>query len=72
MIVPDKDLTKIVFENVKIQHDSEIANIYFDYAVYRGDKKSFWGKKSVFLVNTENGWKINSAIHSIYSSVDNH
>jgi hypothetical protein len=66
MIAPDKDLTKIVFKNVKIQQDGEIASIYFDYAVYHGDISSFWGKQSMLLVNTESGWKINAAVHSVY------
>ncbi|GAA0820906.1 hypothetical protein GCM10009111_27100 [Colwellia asteriadis] len=63
--VDNEPLYKIVFENVQIQHDGEIASIYFDYALYHLDVKSFWGKKSMLLVNTENGWKINLAIHSI-------
>ena len=66
MIAPDKDLTKIVFKNVKIQQDGEIASLYFDYAVYHGDISSFWGKQSMLLVNTESGWKINAAVHSVY------
>ncbi|WP_133470042.1 hypothetical protein [Paraglaciecola marina] len=72
MIAPDKNFNKIAFENVKIQHDGEIANVYFDYAVYHGDGvvKTFWGKKSMLLVNTESGWKINSAIHSVYTPED--
>jgi len=66
MVAPDENLTKIAFKNVKIQHDGEIASIYFDYAVYHGDVSSFWGKQSMLLVNTENGWKINAAVHSVY------
>lgn len=53
------------FENVKIHQDGEIATIYFDYAFYYGDIKQNWGKESWHLVNTEQGWKINSVIFSM-------
>ena len=64
IISPTND-SKIMFENVKIQHDGDIASVYFDYAFYAGDVRSAWGKKSLLLVNTESGWKINSVVFSI-------
>jgi len=53
------------FENVKIQHDGEVATIFFDYVFYDGEVRKNWGKESWLLVNTEQGWKINSVIFSI-------
>jgi len=66
IIYPTKD-SKIIFENIKIQDDGDIASIYFDYEFYAEDVKSAWGKKGLLLVKTEGGWKINSVIFSINS-----
>ncbi len=64
-IISPTEAPKMKFENVKIQHDGDVASIYLDYEFYAGDLKSAWGKKSLLLVNTEGGWKINSVIFSI-------
>ena len=69
IIAPTK-AAKIMFENVKIQHDGDVASVYFDYIHYVGEVKSNWGKKSLLLVNTQSGWKINSVIFSISSIAD--
>jgi len=64
IISPTND-PKIKFENVKILHDGDVASIYLDYGFYEGEVRAAWGKKSLLLVNTESGWKINSVIFSI-------
>ena len=58
---------KMKFEDIKIQQDGDVANVYLDYNLFEGGVKSNWGKKSLLLVNTDSGWKINSVIFSISS-----
>jgi len=66
IISPTKD-PKMKFENIKIQHDGDVASIYFDYGFYEGNVRGAWGTKRLLLVNTESGWKINSVVFSINS-----
>lgn len=70
VIISSTKDSKIMFDNVKTQDDGDVASIYLDYTHYVGDVKSNWGKKSLLLVNTKSGWKINSVVFSI-SSVAN-
>jgi len=67
VIISPTKAPKITFKNVKIQHDGDVASIYFDYEFYAGDVRSAWGKKILLLVNTQSGWKINSVVFSINS-----
>ncbi len=54
-------------DNLKIETDSNIANVYFDYVYYEDDKKHNWGSESWQLVHTINGWKISSVVYSVAS-----
>jgi ketosteroid isomerase-like protein len=58
---------KMVFENIKIQQDGDVASAYLDYSLLVKGSKANWGKKSLLLVKAESGWKINSVIFSISS-----
>lgn len=60
---------KMNFEDIKIQQDGDVANVYLDYKLFEEGVISL-GKKSLLLVNTENGWKINSVIFSISTIAD--
>ncbi len=61
---------KMMFENVNIQQDGDVASVYLNYNHYLKGVKANWGSKSILLVNTEKGWKINSVIFSINSAVE--
>ncbi len=58
---------KMIFENIKIQQDGDVASVYLDYNHYVKETKVNWGTKSLLLVKAKNGWKINSVIFSISS-----
>jgi len=53
------------FDNVRIDTDGDIAQVYFDYSFNQDDYRSNWGKESWQLVRTGDGWKINSVIWSM-------
>ena len=50
------------FDNVRIDTDGEVAQVWFDYKFKRGDYASNWGKEAWQLVRTDTGWKIVSVI----------
>jgi ketosteroid isomerase-like protein len=52
------------FENVRIDTDGDIAQVWFDYSFMKGDYRSNWGKEAWHMVRTESGWKIASVIYS--------
>jgi hypothetical protein len=52
------------FSNVRVSTDGLIASVFFDYSFHQGDYKSNWGTEAWQLVNTDQGWKINSVIYS--------
>ena len=56
------------FENIKIQQDGDVASINLNYSQLVKSVKTNWGTKSLLLVKTESGWKINSVIFSINSA----
>ncbi len=58
---------KMIFENIKIQQDGDVASAYLDYSLLVKGAKTNWGRKSLLLVKAESGWKINSVIFSISS-----
>jgi hypothetical protein len=58
---------KMMFENIKIQQDGDVASVYLDYNHYVKGTKVNWGTKSLLLVKSKNGWKMNSVIFSISS-----
>ena len=53
------------FSNIKIQTDSKIASLYFDYELVIEGNVINWGQEQMSLINTHNGWKITSVIWSM-------
>ncbi|WP_332856621.1 hypothetical protein [Duganella sp. S19_KUP01_CR8] len=64
----DKTPFEETFENVRIDTDGELAQVWFDYTSYNAGHKQDWGKEAWQLVKTKDGWKINSVIFSVESS----
>ena len=64
-VVSDPSLVEEKFDNVRIDSDGDIAQVYFDYSFNRGDYRSNWGQEAWQLVRTTEGWKINSVIWSM-------
>jgi len=54
------------FENVRIDTDGDVAQVWFDYSFMAGDYRENWGKEAWHLVRTEEGWKIASVIWSMH------
>ena len=50
------------FENVRIDTDGDIAQVYFDYGFHFGSYRANSGKESWQLVRAPDGWKITSVI----------
>jgi ketosteroid isomerase-like protein len=53
------------FENVRIDTDGDVAQVWFDYSFKTGGHKQNWGKEAWHLVRAEDGWKITSVIWSM-------
>lgn len=53
------------FDNVRIDTDGDVAQVWFDYSYNYSGYKSNWGKEAWHLVRTEEGWKISSVIWSM-------
>ena len=53
------------FDNVRIDSDGDVAQVWFDYSFNKNDYKQNWGKESWHMVRTDAGWKINSVIWSM-------
>ena len=68
VIVSRQNDHKMMFENIKIQHDGDIASVYLDHNHFVKGAKANWGRKSLLLVKAKDGWKINSVIFSISSA----
>lgn len=64
-IVSAKDRREETFDNVRIESDGEVAQVWFDYSYNIGSYKANWGKESWQLVRTGDGWKIVSVIWSM-------
>lgn len=64
-IVSDTEAVEEKFDNVRIDTDGDIAQVYFDYSFNRGDYRANWGQEAWQLVRTTEGWKINSVIWSM-------
>ena len=64
-IVEDKALNEEKFENVRIDSDGDVAQVWFDYSYNFGGYKANWGKEAWHMVRTEKGWKISSVIWSM-------
>jgi len=52
------------FDNVRIDTDGEVAQVWFDYVFKSDDYAANWGKEAWQLVRTDAGWKIVSVIWS--------
>jgi hypothetical protein len=63
-IAADKARNEEKFDNVRIDTDGEVAQVWFDYVFKRGDYAANWGKEAWQLVRTDAGWKIVSIIWS--------
>lgn len=64
-IAKDTERDEEKFSNVRIQTNGHIASVYFDYSFHRGDYMTNFGAEAWQLVNTDQGWKINSVIYSV-------
>lgn len=53
------------FENVRIDADEDVAQVWFDYSFMAGSYRENWGKEAWHMVRTEDGWKIASVIWSM-------
>ena len=53
------------FENVRIDSDGDVAQVWFDYSFNDNGYKQNWGKESWHMVRTDAGWKISSVIWSM-------
>ncbi len=56
------------FSNLRIDTDSAVASVYFDYVVLSDDKETNRGSETWQLVNTDDGWKISALSYSIDSA----
>ncbi len=59
------DAIEETFDNVRIDSDGDVAQVWFDYVYKRNNYKQNWGKEAWHLVRTADGWKINSVIFSM-------
>ena len=64
-ITQEKELIEETFDNVRIDTDGDVAQVWFDYIFITGGYKQNWGKESWHMVNTKDGWKISSVIWSM-------
>lgn len=53
------------FDNVRIDSNGDVAQVWFDYIYVDNGYKANWGKEAWHLVRTADGWKITSVIWSV-------
>lgn len=53
------------FENVRIDADEDVAQVWFDYSFKSGNYRQNWGKEAWHLLRTDDGWKIASVTWSM-------
>ena len=53
------------FENVRIDSDGDVAQVWFDYVFLADDRQQNWGKESWQMVRTDTGWKIAAVVWSM-------
>ena len=53
------------FDNVRIDTDGDVAQVWFDYSFLADGKVQNWGKESWQMVRTEAGWKIAAVVWSM-------
>jgi len=64
-IAKDKEALAETFENVRIDSDGEVAQVWFDYSFMVGSFRQNWGKESWQMVRTDSGWKIAAVVWSM-------
>ena len=64
-IVAEKEPSEEKFENVRIDSDGDVAQVWFDYSFHFDGYQTNWGKESWHMVRAPDGWKINSVIFSM-------
>lgn len=62
---------EVVFRDVIIDTDGEIASVNFDYSMLLDEKEQHWGREMWHLVRTDDGWRIISVIWSQRDPVTN-
>lgn len=60
-----KNAVEETFDNVRIDTDGDVAQVWFDYVFKINGYKANWGKEAWHLVRSTDGWKISSVIYSI-------
>lgn len=61
--IPDN--VEETFDNVRIDTDGDVAQVWFDYSFKFNGYKANWGKEAWHMVRTADGWKISSVIWSM-------
>ena len=64
-ISKSKNAIEETFENIRIDTDGDVAQVWFDYSFNEGGYKANWGKESWHMVRAADGWKISSVIWSM-------
>ncbi len=64
-IVGNPNPVEETFDNVRIDSDGDVAQVWFDYVFVDNGYKANAGKEAWHMVRTANGWKINSVIWSM-------
>lgn len=64
-IAKTKSPIEETFDNVRIDSDGDVAQVWFDYSFNEARYKANWGKESWHMVRTADGWKISSVIWSM-------
>ena len=61
----EKGRSEETVDNLRIDTDGELAQVWFDYRFLRDGERQNWGKEAWQLVRTEAGWKIAAVTWSI-------
>lgn len=64
-IATDKDRIEETVSNLRIDSDSDVAQVWFDYSFVSGGYKENWGRESWQMVHTAEGWKIAGVVWSV-------
>nr|WP_295375408.1 nuclear transport factor 2 family protein [Pseudoxanthomonas sp.] len=64
-IVADPESSEEKFRNLRIDGDSDVASVVFDYSFHAGNRETNNGVEAWHLVRTEQGWRIVSVIWSM-------
>jgi hypothetical protein len=70
-IIQSKYLSEEIFSNIRINADSDVATVSFDYAFVSNGIETNHGMECWLLVRTENGWKILTIAWSVTLSNSN-